>query len=54
MRVLTVLGTRPEIIKLSPLIPFLERDFNHVLVHSGQHHSYIVDGTLWMVPSSRS
>lgn len=42
-KVLTILGTRPEIIKLSPLIPLLERQFTHVLVHSGQHYSYDVD-----------
>lgn len=42
-RVLTVLGTRPEIIKLSPLIPLLEERFDHILVHSGQHYSYEVD-----------
>lgn len=42
-KVLTILGTRPEIIKLSPLIPLLEQQFEHVLVHSGQHYSYDVD-----------
>ncbi|WP_298817362.1 non-hydrolyzing UDP-N-acetylglucosamine 2-epimerase [Chloroflexus sp.] len=42
-RVLTILGTRPEIIKLSPLIPLLETQFEHILVHSGQHYSYEVD-----------
>ncbi|MCX7791688.1 MAG: UDP-N-acetylglucosamine 2-epimerase (non-hydrolyzing), partial [Chloroflexaceae bacterium] len=41
--VLTILGTRPEIIKLSPVIPLLEQRFDHVLVHSGQHYSYDVD-----------
>jgi UDP-N-acetylglucosamine 2-epimerase len=41
--VLTLLGTRPEIIKLSPLIPLLSAQFNHVLVHSGQHYSYAMD-----------
>jgi UDP-N-acetylglucosamine 2-epimerase (non-hydrolysing) len=41
--ILTVLGTRPEIIKLSPLIPLLAEQFNHVLVHSGQHYSFAMD-----------
>lgn len=41
--VLTILGTRPEIIKLSPLIPLLDQQFEHILVHSGQHYSYEVD-----------
>ena len=42
-RVLTMLGTRPEIIKLSPLIPLLRERFDHLLVHSGQHYSYEMD-----------
>ena len=42
-KILTVLGTRPEIIKLSPLIPLLRERFEHVLVHSGQHYSYEMD-----------
>ena len=40
---LTILGTRPEIIKLSPLIPLVCERFRHVLVHSGQHYSYQMD-----------
>lgn len=42
-KILTFLGTRPEIIKLSPLIPLLRERFAHVLVHSGQHYSYEMD-----------
>lgn len=42
-KVLTMLGTRPEIIKLSPLVPLLQEHFDHVLVHSGQHYSYEMD-----------
>jgi UDP-N-acetylglucosamine 2-epimerase (non-hydrolysing) len=41
--VLTLLGTRPEIIKLSPLIPLLEARSRHILVHSGQHYSIEMD-----------
>ncbi|MES2176536.1 MAG: UDP-N-acetylglucosamine 2-epimerase (non-hydrolyzing) [Gemmatimonadota bacterium] len=39
MRILTVVGTRPEIIRLSVLIPKLDAHFDHVLVHTGQNHS---------------
>jgi UDP-N-acetylglucosamine 2-epimerase (non-hydrolysing) len=42
-KILTLLGTRPEIIKLSPLIALLPERFDHVLVHSGQHYSYEMD-----------
>lgn len=38
-RVVTVLGTRPEIIRLSRLIPKLDTVCDHVLVHTGQNHS---------------
>ncbi|HUQ80035.1 MAG TPA: UDP-N-acetylglucosamine 2-epimerase (non-hydrolyzing) [Gemmatimonadaceae bacterium] len=37
MRVMTVLGTRPEIIRLSRLIPQLDEACEHVLVHTGQN-----------------
>jgi UDP-N-acetylglucosamine 2-epimerase (non-hydrolysing) len=37
MRLLTVLGTRPEIIRLSRLIPLLDNVCEHVLVHTGQN-----------------
>lgn len=37
MRVLTVLGTRPEIIRLSRVIPALDRLCEHVVAHTGQN-----------------
>ena len=37
MRVLTVVGTRPELIRLSCLIPKLDALCDHVLVHTGQN-----------------
>lgn len=40
LKVLTVVGTRPELIKLSCVIPALDRAFRHVLVHTGQNHDY--------------
>jgi len=36
-RVLTILGTRPEIIRLSRVIELLDRESEHVLVHTGQN-----------------
>lgn len=38
MKVMTVLGTRPEIIRLSRIIPKLDRHCEHVLVHTGQNY----------------
>lgn len=37
LRVVTIVGTRPEIIRLSALIPLLDRLTNHKLVHTGQN-----------------
>jgi UDP-N-acetylglucosamine 2-epimerase (non-hydrolysing) len=39
-RVLTVVGTRPEIIKLSRVLDELARQTDHVLVHTGQNYAY--------------
>lgn len=38
-RLLTVLGTRPEIIRLSRVIPRLDAIADHVLVHTGQNYT---------------
>lgn len=38
MKVMTVLGTRPEIIRLSRIIPLLDSLCDHVLVHTGQNY----------------
>jgi UDP-N-acetylglucosamine 2-epimerase len=43
MKILTVFGTRPDIIKLSPVIPLLDQSFKQILVHTGQHYSYNMD-----------
>lgn len=40
MKVMTIVGTRPEIIKLCRVIAELDRHVEHVLVHSGQNYDY--------------
>jgi len=40
MKVMTLVGTRPEIIKLSRVISGLDRHVAHILVHSGQNYDY--------------
>ena len=40
MKVMTVLGTRPEIIRLSRCIAALDEHTDHVLVHTGQNYDY--------------
>jgi len=40
VKVATVVGTRPELIKLSRVIAELDRAAEHILVHTGQNHDY--------------
>ena len=40
MKVSTILGTRPEIIRLSRVIAALDRYTEHVLIHTGQNYDY--------------
>lgn len=40
LKVMTVVGTRPEIIKLAMVIPELEKYVEHILVHTGQNYDY--------------
>lgn len=40
MKVMTIVGTRPEIIRLSRTIAKLDEAFDHVLVHTGQNYDY--------------
>ena len=40
INVITVVGTRPEIIRLSRIIPKLDKFTNHTLVHTGQNYDY--------------
>ncbi len=40
IKVMTILGTRPEIIRLSRIIPKLDENFDHTLVHTGQNYDY--------------
>ena len=39
-KILTILGTRPELIKMFPLINKLDKKFDNKLVWSGQHYDY--------------
>lgn len=40
MKVMTIVGTRPEVIKLCRVIRTLDEHVRHVLVHTGQNHDY--------------
>ena len=40
IKVMTIVGTRPEIIRLSRVIDRLDRSVDHVLIHTGQNYDY--------------
>ena len=39
-KIMTIVGTRPEIIKMSMTIKLFDQNTNHILVHSGQNYDY--------------
>jgi UDP-N-acetylglucosamine 2-epimerase len=43
LKVMTVVGTRPEVIRLSRVIACLDRHTDHVLVHTGQNFDYVLN-----------
>lgn len=43
LRLMTVLGTRPEIIKMAAIIKKCDRYFDHILVHTGQNYDYTLN-----------
>lgn len=40
LKVMTILGTRPELIKMSRVIAELDKNMQHILVHTGQNYDY--------------
>lgn len=40
LKLITILGTRPEIIRLAETIKACDKYFNHILVHTGQNYDY--------------
>lgn len=43
LKLMTILGTRPEIIKMSEIIKKSDMYFDHVLVHTGQNYDYTLN-----------
>ncbi len=43
LKLMTVVGTRPEIIRLSAVIKKCDRYFNQILVHTGQNYDYTLN-----------
>ena len=48
MKICIILGTRPEIIKMSPVIRACEREkIDYFILHTGQHYSYTMDNVFF-------
>ncbi|WP_395549095.1 MULTISPECIES: non-hydrolyzing UDP-N-acetylglucosamine 2-epimerase [unclassified Lacrimispora] len=43
LKLMTIVGTRPEIIKMSEIIKSCDKYFNHILVHTGQNYDYTLN-----------
>jgi len=43
LKLMTIIGTRPEIIKLSEIVKKCDKYFNHVFVHTGQNYDYTLN-----------
>ena len=39
-KVISVVGARPNFVKLAGVVPHFTRYFNHVIIHTGQHYDY--------------
>jgi UDP-N-acetylglucosamine 2-epimerase (non-hydrolysing) len=44
LKVMTIIGTRPELIKMSRVIAEFDQHVNHVLVHTGQNFDFELNG----------
>ncbi len=43
LKVMTIVGTRPEVIRLAEIIKAFDQYFNHILVHTGQNWDYTLN-----------
>lgn len=43
LKLMTIVGTRPEIIKMSAIIKKSDKYFDHILVHTGQNYDYTLN-----------
>jgi len=47
LKLATIVGTRPEIIKLSEVIKLADKHFEHVLIHTGQNYDYSLNSVFF-------
>lgn len=49
LKLMTIIGTRPEIIRLAAVIKRCDRYFDQVLVHTGQNYDYTLNQVFLMI-----
>ena len=47
LKLMTIVGTRPEIIKMSAIVKKCDQYFDHILVHTGQNYDYTLNQVLF-------
>ncbi|HPD66437.1 MAG TPA: UDP-N-acetylglucosamine 2-epimerase (non-hydrolyzing), partial [Bacteroidia bacterium] len=47
LKVMTIIGTRPEIIRLSRTMALLDKFLTQVIVHTGQNYDYELNEIFW-------
>ena len=47
LKVMTIVGTRPEIIRLSRTMALLDKHLNQIIVHTGQNYDYELNEIFW-------
>jgi len=47
LKVMTIVGTRPEIIRLSRTMALLDKYVDHIIVHTGQNYDYELNDVFW-------
>ena len=40
LKLVTIVGTRPEVIRLSEIIKLADKVYDHILIHTGQNYDY--------------
>ena len=48
LKVMTIVGTRPEIIRLAAVVKLLDRHVNHKMIHTGQNYDYELNQVLFV------